>query len=88
MKIRARLMWVPRNLWIGVLIGHEVVTSDEYLVVWVTRPVYVCLLPCLPIKLQIARECTHPDQIAASRLICDTARKFNEKLPDPHARVE
>jgi hypothetical protein len=43
LRVRARLVWEPRDLWLGV---YRDPTRHR---------VYVCLVPCLPIVLERSR---------------------------------
>lgn len=38
-------MWEPRDLWVGVYLHPE---DFGHLVIW---RIYICLLPCLPIRV-------------------------------------
>lgn len=44
-KLSIKLLWEPRDLWLGV---YWTGTTDD-------MQVYICLLPCLPIRLHRVR---------------------------------
>lgn len=44
-RFTIRLLWEPRDAWVGVFWNHAQVGAGRFLLV------YVCLVPCLPLVL-------------------------------------
>jgi len=47
-----KLLWEPRDLWVGVFLGRIPVETDDGPLPLVTQ-VYVCFVPCLPLRVTI-----------------------------------
>lgn len=44
-----RLIWEPRDLWVGVYWTNDRIMGDQGQHLENKRRIYICLLPCLPI---------------------------------------
>jgi hypothetical protein len=49
-KLALRLIWEPRDLWVGVFWNHSADRGARWTLI------YVCLVPALPICLAIRRK--------------------------------
>lgn len=52
---RIRLLWEPRDLWVGVYWDRPLPLDIGYGFKLRTLFIYVCLVPCLPIKITLTR---------------------------------
>lgn len=57
---RASLWWEPRDLWIGCFWTKEAKVMDTAagLLRWWQYDVFLCLLPCLPLRFRWTRRVT------------------------------
>lgn len=52
---RVRILWEPRDLWIGVYWDRPRPLDMGYGFMLRCLHIYVCLVPCLPVKITLTR---------------------------------